>query len=104
MVKIKRAWKNGLKNIDKLFIWLYDQNILSETDKKLKDKYFNMYYRFYNDGDKPDEENLDNLTVRKHGIEYALEEKIENFMKSMLKKYHGKYDRKYFHKDMRVHK
>lgn len=85
-----------MKNIDGLFSWLYDKDILTATDKKKKDSMFNKYYRYYNDGDFP--RGLKDLTRWDHpdDIALALEKQVEDFIKYVLAKYVGKYDRNEF--------
>jgi hypothetical protein len=96
-----RAWSGALSNVDKLFAWMYDNGILSKSEKAEKDRIFSQYYRWYNDGDFPAA--LRSMGVSKGDsnavIEKALEELVEKFMKEVLNKYTGKYDRKEFHID-----
>ena len=90
-----RAWEGRLDNVDDLMSWLYRKDILSTYDKMEKDKIFNGYYRFYNDGDTPDWLRID----RNETEEEALETALDNFIKEILAKYAGKYDRKTFRYD-----
>jgi hypothetical protein len=96
-----RAWSGALSNVDKLFAWMYDNGILSKSEKAEKDRIFSQYYRWYNDGDFPAA--LRSMGVSKGDsdavIEKALEGLVEKFMKEVLNKYTGKYDRKEFHID-----
>jgi hypothetical protein len=96
-----RAWAGKLENLDKLFAWLYDKEILNKGEQAKKDSIFRQYYRWYNDGDFP--KGLSSKGISKYQgddkIERALEDQIEEFMKQILNKYTGKYDRKEFHLD-----
>jgi len=44
-----RAWSGKLKKVDEYLSALYEH--MSDSDKNLKDKIFQIYYRYYNDGD-----------------------------------------------------
>lgn len=94
-----RAWSGGIENIDNLFTWMYDEGILTKTEKDEKDKKFRAYYRYYNDGDFP--RALASKGISSYSnedrIKNALEEYIEEFIKRILKKYQGKYNRREFH-------
>jgi len=97
-----RAWSGKIENLDNLFSWMYDKDILNKGEKAKKDSIFHQYYRYYNDGDFPR-----GLSKAKDISRYdseekigkALEEYIEDFMKEILGKYAGKYDRRKFHFD-----
>lgn len=85
-----------MKNIDDLFSWLYDKDILTQTDKNKKDSLFRKYYRYYNDGDFP--RGVKGVTRWDHptDIAKALEDQAEEFIKYVLAKYVGRYDRNDF--------
>lgn len=90
-----RAWEGRLGNVDDLMAWLYRKDILTTTEKVEKDKIFNGYYRFYNDGDTPDWLRVD----RNETEEEALENALDDFIKEILAKYTGKYYRNTFRYD-----
>jgi hypothetical protein len=96
-----RAWSGKLANLDNLFSWMYSKGILSKGEKAEKDKIFNQYYRWYNDGDFPPSLRAKGFSkwMGDDKIEQALESLIEEFMKKILNKYTGKYDRREFHID-----
>lgn len=90
-----RAWNGRLAKIERLLTWMYDQNILTKTEKEQKDAIFRQYYRYYNDGDFP--RGLYGLGIRsyssKEEIEDALEEYLSRFIRRILSKYLPKIDR-----------
>src|SRR5271157_6589274 len=59
---------NTFNNINDALHKLYD--VMSQSDKNLKDKIFHQYYRFYNDGDvyKFPYDTLERLGMTKEGI------------------------------------
>lgn len=97
-----RAWNGKLKNIDELLRWMYNADILTKGEKNNKDKIFNQYYRYYNDGDMPAA--LKTKGFSKYSdpkkVEAALEEYLETFVKSILSKYMAKIDRSEFRVDV----
>jgi len=100
----RRAWDGKLKRIDALLGWMYDQKILTATDRARKDKVFRQYYRYYNDGDMPAALKNKGLSKwdRKDRVQLALEEYLEEFIKEMLQKYMPKADRKTFRIDKAI--
>lgn len=97
--------KKNLDNIDDLFTWLYDNNILNKTDKKEKDSIFYQYYRYYNDGDFP-RSLIKRKGVYSHDpkekIKKALEEVLREFISRILFKYHNKYNRQDYYDDIEL--
>jgi len=100
----RRAWNNGLANIDGLMAWLYDQEILNKGERAKKDSIFRQYHRYYNDGDAP------RGVLSKYGVSMyqknLVEEKLElylsSFISTVLAKYAGKYNRQDFYLDRKV--
>jgi len=91
-----------LQNIDNLFSWMYDHDVINKSEKNKKDSVFHQYYRYYNDGDFP--KSLQSKGLHKYSkdedIELALEEMLEEFIKTILAKYQGKYNRTEFRCDI----
>ena len=96
-----RAWRGKLKRIDKLMAWMYDQGILTKGEMAAKNKVFQQYYRYYNDGDFPRGLKVKGVSAYddEKTIEKALEEYLDDFIKKMLKKYMPKIDRTEFRYD-----
>lgn len=116
-VKAGRAWQGKLKRIDDLIAWMYDKDILTQSDKKKKDSLFHKYYRYYNDGDFP--RGIKSVSASEYRwsrtasswkkevedkIEYELEQQLETFMVYILNKYLPKINRKEFHYDRAIEK
>jgi hypothetical protein len=89
-----RAWSGKIKNVDNLLSWMYDKGILTKAEQAEKDRVFREYYRYYNDGDRPD-----GMTGKDSDIELQLEQRVEGFIKKVLAKYTGKYNRRDFRVD-----
>tara|TARA_Y100000389_G_C17450880_1_gene514705 strand:+ start:1167 stop:1898 length:732 start_codon:yes stop_codon:yes gene_type:complete len=91
-----RAWEGKLDNIANLFDYMYSKDILTKKEKKIKDRVFRAYYRFYNDGDFP-RGIANKYGVTKYdspkAITTALEQYLEDFMKQVLSKYSTKINR-----------
>ena len=91
-----RAWEGKLNNLDGLFSYMYEKDILTKKEKKIKDRVFRAYYRFYNDGDFP-RGIANKYGVTKYdspkAITTALEQYLEDFMKQILSKYSTKINR-----------
>ena len=97
-----RAWDGKLAKVDKLLAWMYDKDILTAGEKRDKDRIFNAYYRYYNDGDLPSflkSRGLTNKKWDKARVQQDLEEYLEAFMKKILSKYLPKIDRSEFRLD-----
>jgi hypothetical protein len=107
--KARRAWEGRLKHIDGLMAWMYDKDILTKGEKKDKDRIFNAYYRFYNDGDIPGflkkqgfgQWAMDS-DVQREKMERALEDYLEAFVRKILGKYITKVDRTEFRYDQMI--
>lgn len=102
-MKAYRAWNNKLRNINRLLWWLYDNDILTKTEQRQKDKVFRQYYRYHNDGDFPRALSQTTKLWRlspKTEIAEQLELYVENFIKELLVKYWSKIDRQVFWSDM----
>ena len=90
--KIGRCWGNKLNHVNDLLSWMFVQDILTKTEKAEKDRLFNSYYRFYNDGVIPrGVGGCNEYEIRVH-----LELKVNTFIAKTLLKKQGKYSRKEF--------
>lgn len=96
-----RGWSGKIKKIDSILSWMYDQNILTATEKKKKDSVFRQYYRYYNDGDFPTALKVKGISKwsGEKVVETALEKYLETFIKEMLAKYLPKVNRREFRLD-----
>lgn len=96
-----RGWNGKIKKIDSILSWMYDQNILTATEKKKKDSVFRQYYRYYNDGDFPTALKVKGISKRsgEKVVETELEKYLETFIKEMLAKYLPKVNRREFRLD-----
>lgn len=91
-------WQGKYKNLDKLMWHMYDQGILTATEKKEKDVRFRRYYRYFNDGDFPRGLKTANGNpvydgTPKKQVEQALDDDLRRFIKRILTKKQGKYNR-----------
>jgi hypothetical protein len=101
--KPRRGWDGKIKRIDDLLSWMYDKDILTNTEKKRKDTVINQYYRWYNDGDLPAAIRVKGISKwNEKKVEEELEKYLEDFIKKLLSKYFSKVDRREFRLDKTI--
>lgn len=95
-----RAWEGKLEKINDLIDWMINKEIIDQHDRE---KWYNIvrqYYRYYNDGDRPE----DMEGYSNSDIETYLEQRLEDQIKYILSKYQGKYNRADFNIDNAISK
>lgn len=95
-----RAWEGKLEKINDLIDWMINKEIIDQHDRE---KWYNIvrqYYRYYNDGDRPE----DMEGYSNSDIETYLEQRLEDQIKYILSKYQGKYSRADFNIDNAISK
>lgn len=107
--KTGRAWGGKLDKVEKLFSWMYDKDIMNKGEKAQKDRLFQKYRRFYNDGEIPRGKLYSHIAGQakyskpaREEVAEILETEVESFMKKVLSKYLPKIDRGDFRLDTEI--